>query len=65
MALQKDYEEWGKLNDVKRWFQLEPILAMGTKTENCWKSNGHPVPLKNDIWLVAFTFDPYYAPNNT
>ncbi len=23
------------------------------------------VPLKNDIWLAAFMFDPYYTPNNT
>ena len=22
------------------------------------------VPLKNDIWLVAFIFDPYYTPNS-
>jgi hypothetical protein len=65
MALQKDYEDWGKRNDVIRWFSPETILAVGKKIDDRWNGNGRLVPLKNDIWLVAFMFDPYYTPNNT
>ena len=66
MALQIDCDELKKHNDVKRWFQPETIHDVSDKIEMLpWHGIGRNlVPLKNDIWLVAFMFDPYYTPNN-
>jgi hypothetical protein len=53
-------------NDVKRWFQPETTHDVSEKIEMLhWHGIGRDlVPLKNDIWLVAFMFDPYYTPKN-
>jgi hypothetical protein len=69
MALLKDYDQWKKKPEVLRWFTLDTIDAVGEKIRMRWHRIGLNqrstlVPLKNDIWLAAFVFDPYYTPNS-
>jgi hypothetical protein len=51
---------------VNRWFKTETILDVGKKIQMRWLggTGQNIVPLKNDIWLVAFLFDPYYMPDS-
>jgi hypothetical protein len=64
-ALQKDCEVWKERNEVIRWFRPATIGFVSQKIKHRWHGYGQNiVPLKNDIWLVAFIFDPYYTPNS-
>jgi hypothetical protein len=64
VALQKECETWTKRPEV-RFFQKATIDFVSAKIYMRWHGMGQNiVPLKNGIWLVAFMFDPYYAPNN-